>query len=444
MRSPDAIRNEIRPLVREFYQAQHASRWPFNPDKPRVVYSGMVYDEAEIEASVDACLDFWITMGKNGREFERQLAKTVGTRYALACNSGSSANLLAVSALTSPLLEGSQLIPGDEVITVACGFPTTVNPIVQNGLIPVFLDVTLETANIDVSRLEDALSERTKAVMIAHTLGNPWDVKAITEFCAAHHLFLIEDNCDALDSTYEGRKTGTFGHISTSSFFPAHHITTGEGGAVYTSNPTLLVALREMRDWGRSCACSPGQENACGKRFCQPRKNLGGLPDGFDHKYVYSSIGYNLKMTEFQAAIGLEQLKKLPQFTEARKRNFAKLDAAMQPFGSVLHLPQATPGSDPSWFAYLMGVRDSAPFTRYEFIQYLEDRGVQTRTLFAGNLTRQPAYQGVNYRIVGDLRNTDKIMNDFFFVGVYPGMTDAHMDYQIETLTAFLGSAMCF
>lgn len=436
MRMPDAIRDEIRGLVREFYQTSHVPL-PFDPAEPRVRYSGMVYDAAEIEAAVDSCLEFWITMGPSGREFERQLAKTVGTKYALACNSGSSANLLAMSALRSPLMD-KPLQPGDEVITVAAGFPTTVNPIVQNGLVPVFVDVSLDTANIDPVQILAALSPKTKAIIIAHTLGNPWQVDFITQLARDAGLWLIEDNCDALGSTFGGKPTGSFGDISTSSFFPAHHITTGEGGAVYTDNPTFKRALESLRDWGRACWCSPGCEGTCGKRFGY---QLGTLPAGYDHKYTYDHVGYNLKMTEFQAAIGLVQLKKLPAFTAARKANWARINAALEPYEDVLHLPKATPGSDPSWFAYLLGVREGAPFTRDQFVAYLEERGVQTRMLFAGNLTRQPAYQGVNYRQVGDLANTDRIMRDFFFVGVYPGMTEAHLDYQIETMTAFLKGA---
>lgn len=433
-----ATREAILELVGQYADCHHGPD-VFNPDKPRVRYSGMVYDEKEIKAAADAVLDFWITMGPRGREFEQQLAKVVGTRYALTCNSGSSANLLAVSALTSPILGERRLRPGDEVITVAAGFPTTVNPIIQNGLRPVFCDVSLETANILTEQLPRALTRKTKAVMLAHTLGNPWDVDTVIQFCADNGLWLIEDNCDALDSTYRGRKTGTFGDIATSSFFPAHHITTGEGGAVFTSDQALFKALREMRDWGRNCHCWPGQENACRNRFCQPRERLGALPSGFDHKYVYTSIGYNLKMTEFQAAIGLVQLTKLDAFTAARKRNWERIDTALEPYGDLLHMPKSTPGSDPSWFAYLLGVRDEAPFTRDQFVAHLEGKGVQTRMLFAGNLARQPAYQDVDYGVVGDLVNTDKIMRDFFFVGVYPGLAPAHLDYQIDSMVSFLG-----
>jgi CDP-6-deoxy-D-xylo-4-hexulose-3-dehydrase len=363
----------------------------------------------------------------------------VGAREAILCNSGSSANLLALSALTSPKLGDRALRPGDEVITLAAGFPTTLNPIIQNRLVPVFVDVELGTYNVDVRFLEEAVGPKTRAVMFAHTLGNPFNIVAVTAFAKRHNLWLIEDNCDALGSTFRGQMTGTCGDLATLSFYPAHHITMGEGGAVLTNSPQLRVLVESFRDWGRDCWCAPGKDNTCGKRFTW---QLGDLPCGYDHKYIYSHIGYNLKATDMQAAIGVSQLKKLPGFIEARKRNWRKLSAALKPYEDLLVLPEATPGSDPSWFGFAITVRPDAPFKRADLVRCLEERRIATRLLFGGDLTRQPAYRDVPQRVVGDLANTKTIVNDTFWIGVYPGLTDAMLDYVIEQFHQFMTSSV--
>jgi CDP-6-deoxy-D-xylo-4-hexulose-3-dehydrase len=422
----------ILDLVREYYQARHAAR-PFLPGATKVPYAGRVFDDEEMVAAVDAMLDFWLTLGPQGEAFERELAAYVGTRHAVVVNSGSSANLVAFATLTSPQLE-RPLQPGDEVITVAAGFPTTVAPIVQHGCVPVFLDVSLETANVLVERLEDAYSPGTRAVMIAHTLGNPYDLDAVTDFVRRHDLFLVEDNCDALGSLYRGRRTGTFGDLATQSFYPPHHLTMGEGGAVLTGSGRLKRIAESFRDWGRDCWCPSGKDNTCGKRFGW---DLGDLPHGYDHKYVYSHLGYNLKPLDGQAAIGRKQLLKLDGFVAARRANHARLRRALEPYQDFLILPEATPGSEPSWFGLLVTVRDGAPFTRAELVAHLEARQVQTRQLFGGNLLRQPAFKSIAHRVVGGLTNTDKIMRDSFFVGVYPGLTGAMLDYVAESFTDF-------
>jgi CDP-6-deoxy-D-xylo-4-hexulose-3-dehydrase len=390
---------------------------------------------------VDCSLDFWLTYGEYSRRFEQEFAAYLGVPWSFLVNSGSSANLLAFFALTSPLLGDRQIKRGDEVITVAAGFPTTVAPAVQYGAVPVFVDIEQKTANIDVSLLEQALSPRTKALMIAHSLGNPFDVPSVKAFCDRHGLWLVEDNCDALGSTFEGKLTGTWGDIGTSSFYPPHHMTMGEGGAVYTSNHLLKRVILSIRDWGRDCWCDSGRDNTCGNRFSQ---QFGSLPLGYDHKYVYSHFGFNLKATDMQAAIGLAQLQKFPAFVEKRKQNFQRLWKALQEMQEFLILPEATPGSDPSWFGFLMTVRDGVPFRRNDIVEHLENSRIQTRNLFAGNMTRHPMFhnlcEGTDYRIAGTLKNTDKIMNDSFWLGVYPGMGDDAIDYMATTIKQFIRS----
>ncbi len=392
---------ELRARILELvgaYQAEAFAPEEFVPGVSAVPVAGRVFDAADMRSLVDSSLDFWLTSGRFAAQFEKSFARYIGVRGATLVNSGSSANLLALTALTSPKLEDRRLQPGDEVITLAAGFPTTVNPIVQNGLIPVFVDVHVPTYNVDVSRLEAALSDRTRAVMLAHTLGNPFDVRAVKEFADRHRLWLIEDCCDALGSTFEGRMVGTFGDLATVSFYPAHHITMGEGGCVLTEKPLLKTLVESFRDWGRDCWCDPGQANTCGKRF---EWELGGLPCGYDHKYTYSHIGYNLKLTDLQAAVGVTQLEKLPGFVEQRKANFRALREGLAGLEEFFILPQATPGSDPSWFGFPIAVRPGGPLTRSAVIERLEERRIATRLLFAGNLTRQPAYQNVRYRIAG-------------------------------------------
>jgi CDP-6-deoxy-D-xylo-4-hexulose-3-dehydrase len=403
-----------------------------------VPVSGKVIDAADIGAVVDSALDSWFTTGHFAEDFERKLARFVGVRCASLVNSGSSANLLAISALTSPKLGDRRLKPGDEVITVAAGFPTTVNPIIQNRLVPVFVDVTLPTYEIDVTQLEAARGERTRAVMIAHTLGNVFDLDAVSAFARKHDLWLIEDCCDALGSTWKGRHVGTFGDIATVSFYPAHHITMGEGGAVLTDKPNLQVLIESFRDWGRDCWCHTGKDNTCGKRFDW---QLGSLPCGYDHKYTYSHIGYNLKATDMQAALGASQIEKLPHFIERRRANFRYLHAALKALDEFLILPEATPGSDPSWFGFPIGVRQNAPFTRQQLIAALEAKKIGTRLMFAGNLLRQPVYQDSEYRVLGELPNTEFVMNNVFWIGVYPGLTTEMLDYVAETILSFAADA---
>ena len=439
-RSAD-LRNEILAKVREYYELEFAPTDAFTPGASRVPYGGRVFDERELVNLVDSSLDFWLTYGRYSREFEAGLSAYLGVKHALLVNSGSSANLLAFAALTSEKLGGRRIERGDEVITVAAGFPTTVAPIIQFGAVPVFVDVVLGTYNIDVSQLEAALSPKSKAVMIAHTLGNPFDIVAVTAFCEMHDLWLIEDNCDALGGDYDGRKTGTFGHIGTSSFYPPHHMTMGEGGAVYTDSDELAGILLSMRDWGRDCDCPSGRDNTCGKRFSQ---QFGTLPFGYDHKYVYSEFGFNLKVSDMQAAVGLAQLEKMPEFVNARRENYAYLRQALKPIEDLLIMPDPTPGSNPSWFGFLMTVREGAPVTRDQLVAALEDAKVQTRMLFAGNMVRQPVFDsmrasGKGYRVVGELTNTDRIMNDAFWIGVYPGMTDEMLAYMAQTLIAACG-----
>ena len=430
-------RKEILETVKAYHDAYHNKYKEFK-EGDRITYASRVYDSQEMVNLVDASLEFWLTAGRYFDEFEREFAKQFGTKFVSLVNSGSSANLLAFMTLTSPLLGERQVKRGDEVITVACGFPTTVTPMIQYGAIPVFVDVTIPQYNIDVNMLEEALSPKTKAVMIAHTLGNPFDLESVVEFCKKHNLWLIEDNCDALGSTYtikgEKKFTGTIGDIGTSSFYPPHHMTMGEGGAVYTSNPLLSRIMKSIRDWGRDCICHSGQDNLCGHRF---DRQYGELPVGYDHEYVYSHFGYNLKPTDLQAAVGVAQLKKFPDFVQKRKENYKRLYEALKPVEDKLILPIPEKNSDPSWFGFLITCKEGVD--RSKLVSKLESNGIQTRMLFAGNLTKHPCFDQMReknegYRIVGELKNTDRIMNDTFWVGVYPGMTDAKIDFMAKMI----------
>jgi CDP-6-deoxy-D-xylo-4-hexulose-3-dehydrase len=431
----DLLRCEILAKVRG-YSAEAFRAEAFIPGVSPVPVSGKVFDGDDVASLVDASLDFWLTTGRFADQFEREFASFLGLRHASLCNSGSSANLLAISALTSDKLGERQLSPGDEVITTAACFPTTLSPIVQCGLVPVMLDIESTTYNIDVSRLEDAVGPRTRAIMAAHTLGNPFDLGTVLEVARRHGLWVIEDNCDALGSTYKGKLTGTFGDLATTSFYPAHHITMGEGGCVVTDQPLLRKLVDSFRDWGRDCWCAPGRDNTCGKRF---EWQLGDLPFGYDHKYVYSHIGYNLKLTDMQAAVGVAQLKKLPTFIEARRRNWGLLSQGLKPFDEFLSLPQPQSSSDPSWFGFLITVRTDAPFKRDQIVQHLEEKKIATRLLFAGDITRQPAFASIECRTVGPLANTETVMNQTFWIGVYPGITRAMVDYVVESFAEFLG-----
>lgn len=429
-------RENILRQVREYCGKYHVPAKYRQGD--RIPYAGRVYDAEEMVNLVDSALDFWLTSGKYTAAFEKEFAAFLGVRFCALVNSGSSADLLAFMALTSPLLGERRILPGDEVITVAAGFPTTVTPILQYGAVPVFADITIPQYNIDVAMLEEALSERTKAVMIAHTLGNPFDLKQVGAFCRHHDLWLVEDNCDALGSQYflegEWRFTGTVGDIGTSSFYPPHHMTMGEGGAVYTDNPLLNKIVRSMRDWGRDCACASGQDNLCGHRF---DRQDGELPRGYDHKYVYSHFGYNLKATDMQAAVGCAQIKKLPGFIRARREHFGYLRKRLEAAEDMLILPEACQDSEPSWFGFMITCREGVDKNR--IVRHLEDSGVQTRMLFAGNLLRQPCFDGLRksgagYRTVGGLKVTDKVMRDTFWIGVYPGMTEKMLDYMADKI----------
>lgn len=430
-------RQMVLEAVTSYYHVFKENKKAFEAGDP-IRYAGRVFNEKEMCALTETVLDFWLTAGRYAEQFEREFAEWLGVKFASLTCSGSSANLLAFSALTAPELGERRIRRGDEVITVAAGFPTTVAPIVQYGAVPVFVDVTIPQYNIDISRLNAALSERTKAVMLAHTLGNPFDLAVVRSFCDKHHLWLVEDNCDALGSTYtlNGREclTGTIGDIGTSSFYPPHHITMGEGGCVYTNDPLLHRLILSYRDWGRDCVCASGQDNRCGHRF---DGQYGELPRGYDHKYVYSHLGYNLKATEMQAAIGCEQLKKLPSFVEKRKRNWGRLREALADVQDKLILPEAAPHSDPSWFGFVMTVQNGV--NRGDLVNLLEESGIQTRMLFSGNLLKHPCFDGMRrsgqgYRVVGSLENTDRIMRDTFWVGVYPGLTDDMLDYMAEAI----------
>jgi len=436
--SEDEARSEIKQLVSEYYKEFKQNKKNFEPGD-RINYASRVFDEKEMCALTDATLDFWLTAGKYAEQFEKEFASWIGVKYAHLVNSGSSANLLAFMTLTAPELGERQIKPGDEVIAVACAFPTTVTPILNYGAVPVFLDVTIPEYNIDVTKLEEAYSAKTKAVMLAHTLGNPFDIKTIKEFCEKHNLWLIEDNCDALGSRYtiEGvtKYTGTWGDIGTSSFYPPHHITMGEGGCVYTDNPLLHKLMLSFRDWGRDCICASGHDNMCGHRF---DGQFGELPQGYDHKYVYSHFGYNLKATEMQAAIGVEQLRKFPVFIERRKANWDRLYKALKPLSDKLILPQSASNSDPCWFGFMISIRPESGLDRNSITKYIEGHNVQTRLLFSGNLIKHPCFDQIrntdSYRVVGDLKNTDFVMNNSFWIGVYPGMTDAMIDYMVQVI----------
>ena len=430
-------RESILEMVKEYCDKYHNQEKPFK-EGDRIPYASRYYGHEEMVNLVDSSLEFWLTSGRYTDQFEKEFAEYLGIKYCSLVNSGSSANLLAFMALTSPLMGDRRIMPGDEVITVAAGFPTTIAPIIQYGAVPVFVDMTIPQYNMDASMLEDALSDKTKAIMIAHTLGNPWDLGAIKEFCDKHNLWPVEDNCDALGSKYtingEEKFTGTIGDIGTSSFYPPHHMTMGEGGAVYTDNPLIHKAVRSLRDWGRDCVCPPGRDNLCGHRF---DKQYGELPLGYDHKYVYSHFGYNLKATDMQAAVGCAQLAKFPTFVEKRRHNFDRLRAALEEVEDKLILPEPCPNSKPSWFGFLLTCREGVD--KNKVVQYIEDHGVQTRMLFAGNIVKQPCFDemrasGKGYRVVGDLAVTDRIMKDTFWLGVYPGMTDEKIDYMAKVI----------
>lgn len=440
MTRQDMLKQEILEKTKEYYELVHKpiQERKFIDGETRVNYAGRVFDAKEMQYLVDSALDFWLTYGDYSKQFEKKIAEYLGIKYAFLVNSGSSANLLAFFALTSPLLKDRRIKRGDEVITVAAGFPTTVAPIVQYGAIPVFVDMDLKYANIDIGQLELAISKKTKAVMIAHTLGNPFNLKVVKNFCDKNNLWLIEDNCDALGSTYERKYTGTWGDIGTSSFYPPHHMTMGEGGAIYTNNSTLKKIILSMRDWGRDCWCESGVDNTCGCRFS---KSFGTLPKGYDHKYVYSHFGFNLKVSDMQAAIGCAQLEKFPSFVEKRKLNRKRLYEGLKDLDQLI-LVETQPNSDPSWFGFMITLNDSANFTRNELVEYLEANKIQTRNLFAGNMTRHPMFDNMvlnkDYRVIGDLKVTDKIMNDSFWIGLYPGMGDEVIDYMIKNIKNFI------
>lgn len=427
-----AKREQILQLVKEYYFDNFSELELRAGD--RIPFARRVFDENELVNLVDSSLDFWLTAGRYANDFEYEFAQFMDLEHCLLVNSGSSANLVAFTTLTSPKLGEKRLKKGDEVITVAAGFPTTINPIIQNGLIPVFVDVEIGTYNIKVDELEKALSEKTRAIMIAHTLGNPFDLDAIMEFANKHDLFVVEDCCDAVGSTYNGKKVGTFGHLATVSFYPAHHMTMGEGGAVLTDDDELMRIATSFRDWGRDCYCGPGADNTCGRRFSM---QYGKLPVGYDHKYVYSHIGYNLKVTDMQAAVGMAQLEKLPSFIQKRKENFTKIKNELSKHEEFLIMPEATKNSDPSWFGFPITVKENDKFSRNDLTMYLEKNMIMTRLLFAGNVTKQPAYLDIECRIIGDLKNTDYIMNNTFFIGVYPGINDEQVKYIAKVFENF-------
>lgn len=441
MTEAEILKQEILEKTKEYYILHHKESQEkcFIENESRVNYAGRVFDEKEMVNLVDSSLEFWLTYGKYSKEFEEKLAEYLGIRWSFLVNSGSSANLLAFYTLTSPLLTNRQIKRGDEVITVAAAFPTTVAPIVQYGAVPVFVDMELDTVNIDVSQLEKAVSSKTKAVMIAHTLGNPFNIKEVKAFCSKYNLWLIEDNCDALGSTYEDSFTGTFGDIGTSSFYPPHHMTMGEGGAVYTNNPLLKKIILSMRDWGRDCWCDSGVDNTCGSRFS---KKFGNLPQGYDHKYIYSHFGFNLKATDMQAAIGVAQIDKLDSFTKQRKLNYQKLYDGLGKLDNYFQIQKASENSEPSWFGFLMTVRENTKFTRNDITEFLEKNKIQTRNLFAGNILKHPLFNDLieneEYKVIGELSNTDIIMNNSFWIGVYPNMGDKAIDYMIKKIVEFV------
>jgi CDP-6-deoxy-D-xylo-4-hexulose-3-dehydrase len=437
MNKLENIRKSILSLVKEYSEEQYKQHG-FVPGETIIPPSGKLIGEEELSYMVEASLDGWLTTGRFNDEFESKLSKFLGVRYVLTVNSGSSANLVAFSTLTSNKLGDKAIRPGDEVIGVAAGFPTTVNPIVQFGAVPVFVDIDIKTHNIDVTKIEDAISSKTKAIMLAHCLGNPFNLEAVIKICKKHDLWLIEDCCDALGSTYNGRMVGTFGDIATLSFYPAHHITMGEGGAVFTNNGKLKKIAESFRDWGRDCYCRPGQDNTCNNRFCWTKKKLGGdLPDGYDHKYIYSHNGFNMKITDMQAACGLAQLEKAPLFIKKRKQNFKYLEQKLKPLNKYLSIAEATPNSDPSWFGFPVTLNEEFGTSRVELLQFLDKKKIGTRLLFAGNLTKQPYFQDVNYRIFGTLKNTDKTMQQTFWLGVQPALDFNALDYVAEQLKSF-------
>lgn len=433
--SPEAIRDQILGLVEKYAKISTGTR-EFVPGQSPVPVSGKVIGVKELQLMVEASLDGWLTTGRFNAEFERRLAEYLGVNYLITVNSGSSANLVAFSTLTSPKLGARAIKKGDEVIGVAAGFPTTVNPIIQFGAIPVFVDVDIATHNIDAEKIEAAITPKTKAIMLAHSLGNPFNLDVVVALCKKYNLWLIEDCCDALGSKYNGQLVGTFGDIATLSFYPAHHITMGEGGAVFTNNPELKQIAESFRDWGRDCYCPPGKDNTCNKRFCW---KLGNLPEGYDHKYTYSHLGYNLKITDMQAACALAQLDRLDEFIETRKSNFSYLKNKLQSCSEFMILPEATPNSDPSWFGFPVVLKESAGVGRVELLNYLDQNKISTRLLFAGNLIRQPYMLNQTYRISGELINTDIVMNQTFWLGVFPGLTYEHLDYVVEKIEAFFG-----
>ena len=434
-KNPETIRQEIAALVQQYSDIVHAPR-AFVPGQSPVPVSGKVIGAQELKNMVDASLDGWLTTGRFNTEFEQRLAAYLGVKYLITVNSGSSANLVAFSTLTSPRLGERAIKQGDEVIGVAAGFPTTVNPIIQFGAVPVFVDVDLATHNIDASKIEAAISPKTKAIMLAHSLGNPFNLEVVTALCKKHNLWLVEDCCDALGATYNGQMVGTFGDIATLSFYPAHHITMGEGGAVFTNNSELKLIAESFRDWGRDCYCPPGKDNTCDKRFCW---KLGDLPEGYDHKYTYSHLGYNLKISDMQAACALAQLDRVDEFIAARKANYAYLKNKLKSCEEFLHLPEATPNADPSWFGFPLVLKESSGVKRVDLLNYLDQNKIGTRLLFAGNLIRQPYMLGRNYRVSGELTNTDIVMNQTFWLGVYPGLTTAHLDFVVDKIETFLG-----
>ena len=440
MSTTEAIRQQIANLVQQYADIQYAEK-TFIGGETVIPPSGKVLDANELKLMVEASLDGWLTTGRFNAAFEKRLADYLGVKYLLTTNSGSSANLLAFSALTSPKLGDRAIKQGDEVIGVAAGFPTTVNPILQFGAVPVFVDIEIATHNIDVTKIEAAISPKTKAIMLAHSLGNPFNLKVVMEICRKYNLWLIEDNCDALGSRYNGQLTGTFGDIGTLSFYPAHHITMGEGGAVFTNSAELKLIIESFRDWGRDCYCAPGKDNTCNKRFCW---KLGNLPEGYDHKYTYSHLGYNLKITDMQAACGLAQMDKLDAFVQARKDNFAYLKNRLQSCAEFLELPEATENSDPSWFGFLITIKPEANIQRVDLLKFLDQHKIGTRLLFAGNLTRQPYMIGRNFRVSGELTNTDIVMNNSLWIGVYPGLTTEMLDFSCEKIEEFFGVGAAF
>ncbi|AHN77650.1 lipopolysaccharide biosynthesis protein RfbH [Pandoraea pnomenusa] len=434
-KTPERIRQEIAELVQQYADVVYAEK-AFVPGQTAVPVSGKVIGAGELKSMVEASLDGWLTTGRFNAMFEERLAKYLGVKYLITVNSGSSANLVAFSTLTSPKLGDRAIKQGDEVIGVAAGFPTTVNPIIQFGAVPVFVDVDVATHNIDASKIEAAIGPKTKAIMLAHSLGNPFNLEVVTALCKKYNLWLVEDCCDALGATYNGQLVGTFGDIATLSFYPAHHITMGEGGAVFTNDAELKLIAESFRDWGRDCYCPPGKDNTCNKRFCW---KLGNLPEGYDHKYTYSHLGYNLKITDMQAACALAQMDRVDEFIVARKRNFAYLKERLQSCVDFLYLPEATPNSDPSWFGFPIVLKESAGVKRVDLLNYLDQNKIGTRLLFAGNLTRQPYMIGRNYRVSGELTNTDMVMNQTFWIGVYPGLTEEMLDFMVTRIEEFFG-----